>query len=93
MERYNFPLPYSEPSLTTTDDIRKLTTIVGELVPLAKQSSIEGFMKNPKNAEKLGGLVDDVRDAMTEYQVCPLSSTPALVNICARRRCNKISTT
>ena len=32
--------------------------------------SLEGFLTNAENAGKLGGLVDDIRDAMMEYQVC-----------------------
>ena len=31
---------------------------------------VEGFLNNAKNAEKLGGLVDDIRDVVIEYQVC-----------------------
>jgi len=31
---------------------------------------VKGFFTNVKNADKLGGLVEDIRDAMMEYQVC-----------------------
>jgi len=30
---------------------------------------IEGFFNNVLNADKLGGLVEGIRDAMMEYQV------------------------
>ena len=30
----------------------------------------EGLVKNVENADNLGGLVEDIRDAMLEYQVC-----------------------
>ena len=54
--------------------IRKLKGIAGALEQLEKQSKAEGFFNNVKNAEELGGLVDDIRDAVIEYQVCSLSS-------------------
>jgi hypothetical protein len=56
--------------------IRKLKDIAGELEPLAKQGKIEGFFSNVKNADKLGGLVDDIRDAIIQYQVRPPNSHP-----------------
>ena len=40
-----------------------------ELKPLAEQGKVEGFFNNVKNADKLGGLVEDIRDAVMEYQV------------------------
>ena len=40
-----------------------------DLTPLEAQGKVEGFFTNPKNAVKLGGLVEDIRDAMIEYQV------------------------
>lgn len=43
---------------------------------MEEQGRVEGFFNNVKNAEKLGGLVDDIRDAVIEYQVCSLSSYP-----------------
>jgi hypothetical protein len=41
---------------------------------LVEQGKVEGFFKNVKNADKLGGLVEDIRDAMMGYQVRPQSS-------------------
>lgn len=35
-----------------------------------EQGKAEGFFNNVKNADKLGGLVEDIRDAMMDYQVC-----------------------
>jgi len=61
---------------------------------LAEQGKIEGFYKNVDNAGKLGGLVEDIRDAMMEYQVCIytlfISGTS---DVRTRPRYNKISTT
>ena len=39
------------------------------LTLLAEQGTAEGFFNNLENADKLGGLVEDIRDAMMEYQV------------------------
>jgi len=49
---------------------RKLEGIRQDLAPLEEQGKVEGFFTNLDNAGKLGGLVEDVRDAMTRYQVC-----------------------
>jgi len=37
---------------------------------LAEQGKIAGFFKNVKDAEKLAGLTEDIRDVMMDYQVC-----------------------
>ena len=48
---------------------RKLYHVRGDLLPLEKQGMVEGFFKSTKNSGKLGGLVEDIRDVMMEYQV------------------------
>jgi hypothetical protein len=37
---------------------------------LEKQGKVEGFFTNVENADKLAGLVEDIRDAVMDYQVC-----------------------
>jgi len=49
---------------------RKLEEILSELKPLVDQGKVAGFFLNVENSGKLGGLTEDVRDAMMEYQVC-----------------------
>ena len=49
---------------------RKLEDIRQDLALLGEQGKTKGFFNNVENAEKLGGLVEDVRDAMMDYQVC-----------------------
>ena len=44
--------------------------IRGELALLAEEGKAKGFLNNVDNADKLGGLVEDIRDAMMDYQVC-----------------------
>ena len=38
------------------------------------RGKVVGFFTNIRNADKLGGLVADIRDAMMDYQVCPRNS-------------------
>jgi len=35
---------------------------------LAEQGKVKGFFDNFRNADKLGGLVEGIRDAVMEYQ-------------------------
>jgi len=49
---------------------RKLEDVRRDLTPLEEQGIVEGFFNNVVNAGKLGSLVEGIRDAMTEYQVC-----------------------
>ena len=50
--------------------------VLRDLVPLEKQGKVEGFFKNTENAAQLGGLIEGIRDAMMEYQVCTSISSP-----------------
>ena len=38
-------------------------------MPLVEQGKVEGFFNNVENADRLGGLVEDIRDAMMDYLV------------------------
>jgi hypothetical protein len=49
--------------------IRKLENTHEELKSLKEQAKAEGFFNNVKNADKLGGLVEGIRDAVMDYQV------------------------
>jgi len=60
---------------------------------LRRQGKIEGFLNNAANVDKIGGIVEDIRDAIMEYQVHIISFIPTTSNIYDRLRCNKISTT
>jgi hypothetical protein len=50
--------------------VSKFEDVRRNLVLLSEQGNIQGFFNNAKNADKLGGLVEDIRDAMMVYQVC-----------------------
>ena len=56
-------------SLTYRD--RKLDNILQDLIPLAEQGKITRFLNSAEDVNKLGDLVEDIRDAMMDYQVCP----------------------
>ena len=47
----------------------KLEDIRQDLALLGEQGKAKGFFNNVENADKLGGLIEDVRDAVTDYQV------------------------
>ena len=49
---------------------RKLEDIQRDLVLLGEQGKAKGFFNNIQNADKLNGLVEDVRDTIMDYQVC-----------------------
>jgi len=73
---------------------RKLRRVLRDLTPLAKQGNVEGFFGNVKNADKLIGLVEDVRDAVMDYQVRDQNELIGLApDIHLRFHCSKISTT
>jgi hypothetical protein len=40
------------------------------LTLLAEQEKVEGFLKNVRNVDRLGDLLEDIRDAIMDYQVC-----------------------
>jgi len=52
---------------------RKLQDIRRDLALLEEQGKAEGFFNSVKNADKLGGLVEGIRGAMIDYQVCVLN--------------------
>ena len=45
-----------------------------DLVLLGEQGKVKGFFDDVKNTDKLSGLVEDIRDAMMDYQVCVLGA-------------------
>ena len=59
---------------------RKLGNILQELIPLADQGKVKGFFTNVNNAEVLNGLVENIRDAVMDYQVCIQSKLNTLMS-------------
>ena len=42
------------------------------LEPMSAQSKVVAVLSNADQAATISGLVEDVRDAIMDYQVCPL---------------------
>ena len=62
-----------------TDGIgRKLEDIRQDLALLGEQGKTKGFFNNVENADKLGGMIEDVRDAIIDYQVRIASKNSSL---------------
>ena len=73
---------------------RKLQSINQDLTLLAGQGKAVGFLTNTENAQKINGLVEDIHEAMIDYQVCRSSCLHALyLSFLPRLHCNKIFTT
>jgi len=73
---------------------RKLEDVRRDLAPLGEQGKVEGFFNNVENANKLRGLVEDIRDAMIEYQVRICNpSTSGASDVRIRLLYSKTSTT
>ena len=54
---------------------------VGRAIDLIKtRSDLPDFLSNPKNAQKFNDLVEDIRYAFMEYQVCTPRSNPLLIS-------------
>ena len=49
---------------------RKLEDVRQDLTLMKEQGKIAGFLTNTENAQRIGGLVEVIRDAMVDYQVC-----------------------
>jgi len=48
---------------------RKLKEISQAIDPMTNQKDFALFLKTPENAQKVNGLVQDIRSALTDYQV------------------------
>ena len=59
---------------TNNISFSKLQDALQDLKTLEDQGGVAGFLNNVKDAEALTGLAEDVRTAMVDYQVCPLTT-------------------
>ena len=72
---------------------RKLNDICQSLTLPAEQGKVVEFLKNTENAQKINGLVEDIHDALMDYQVCTLNyPSPTMSDLHARLHCKRIST-
>jgi hypothetical protein len=49
--------------------LRKLEGVIAKLEPLSDQHALLGFLRNVDNAKTLTGFVQELADAVTDYQV------------------------
>jgi len=58
---------------------------IGQVIgPVAAQEDLALFLGIPENAQEVNGLVEDIRDALMDYQVCsPKSLALVVVDICS----------
>lgn len=54
----------------------KLDNILQDLIPMAQQGKVTRFLSGTKDADELSGMVEDIRDALMEYQVRQQSACP-----------------
>ena len=52
---------------------RKLEEVHQGLTQLTGQGMAVGFLANTENAQRINGLVEDIREVMMDYQVCMLN--------------------
>ena len=55
---------------------RKLEEVHRELDLLAGQGKTAGFLTNAESAQRISGLVEDIRQVMMDYQVRALTCSP-----------------
>lgn len=48
---------------------RKLDNILKDLQPMADRGKLTRFLNSTEDMEALSGMVEDIRDAVMEYQV------------------------
>ena len=74
---------------------RKLEEIHQELDLLGGQGETAGFLANAENAQRISGIVEDIREVMMDYQVRALTHSFVLSppNEHVRLLCNKTSMT
>ena len=55
--------------------LRKLQGVITKLEPLADQNALIGFLRNVDNVKVLTGFVQELSDAITDYQVRAVNLT------------------
>ena len=74
--------------------IRKLKEVSQAMGLMPSQNNLADFLEDPENAQWVDGLVEDIRYALVDYQVCTLKTSTLIdSDICFRPHYNKISIT
>jgi hypothetical protein len=69
--------------------LRKLEGVIAKLEPLSDQHGLVSFLRSVDNSKTLGGFVQELADAITDYQVRTVGSTVIFTERLARFRYNK----
>ena len=73
--------------------VRKLEDICQSLTPPQEPGKVVEFLADADNAQRIDGLVDDIHEALIDYQVLTfIYSFSTVPDVYARNHCNKIST-
>ena len=64
----------------THPSCRKLEGVIAKLEPLSEQHALLKFLRNVDDTKTLVGFVQELVDAVADYQVCVASPTIVLVN-------------
>ena len=72
--------------------LRKLEAVITKLEPLSEQHAIVRFLHNTDNAKTLMGFVQELADAITDYQVRAAGPIVILTECPPRCRYNKLCT-
>lgn len=62
----------------TEDTCRRLADVIVKLEPLSEQNGLLRFLQNQDHAALLSGFVQEVAEAITDYQVCYLKARTSL---------------
>ena len=74
----NFGGSYSHISISVSyPSLRKLEGVVAKLEPLSDQNALIRFLRNVDNAKTLTGFVQELSNAITDYQV--RAASPAVI--------------
>ena len=60
--------------------LRKLRGVLAKLGPLSEQHALVRFLRNADNAKTLTGFVQELADAVMDYQVRTTSACPAVIS-------------
>jgi len=74
---------------STYPSLRKLEGVIMKLEPISEQNALLGFLRNVDNAKALTGFVQELADAITDYQVRAISPNMTFCERLARFQSNK----
>jgi len=72
---------------------RKLTEVGQTLDSMTIREDFTHLLNDPGNVQTLNGLVEDIRYALMDYQVCSFQSLTLIISdVSLRLQCSRVST-